>query len=57
MNLDKVEDLRICTKNRYRTEKDARKTARHVEEVDKDTKLRPYKCHICHNWHLTSRLK
>lgn len=52
-----IEDLRICKKNRYKTKEEAYKTAKRIEDVDPDTRLTAYKCHICHHWHLTSRLK
>lgn len=52
------EDLRICDKKRYETEEDARDTIIHIMISDDwAPDLSPYKCHTCHNWHLTKRNK
>ena len=48
-------DLKICTKRRYETELEANKMIAHLISDDDEVDLSTYKCHTCHNWHLTSR--
>lgn len=44
----------ICTKKRYKTEKEANEVINHITKTDW-TELKTYKCHVCNNWHLTSK--
>lgn len=45
--------LGICTrKARYKTEQEARDAAERTDLV-----LRPYRCELCRDYHLTSRTK
>lgn len=44
----------ICEKRRYETEQEAQEQINYLLTKD-DVKLRTYKCHTCHNWHLTSK--
>jgi hypothetical protein len=49
-------DLRICEKRRYESEEEAQEQIEYIQSQDPDTEpLRIYKCHTCHNWHLTSK--
>lgn len=56
--MSEQEDLKICTKGRYKTEEevDAKIVQLVVKSKDMVT-LSRYKCPICHHFHLTSKLK
>jgi len=49
------EELKICTKRRYETELEARKMIAHLIIAYDKVDLSTYKCHICSNYHLTSK--
>jgi len=48
-------DLKICTKTRYESRQEAQANIYYLESKDPEVDLRTYKCHTCHNWHLTSK--
>ena len=50
-----MEDIKICDKRRYDTEQEAQEQINYLLTKDEDVKLRVYKCHTCHNYHLTSK--
>lgn len=50
-----MNNLRICEKTRYETADDAEEMKAYLAEDGNTPKLRVYKCHACHNWHLTSK--
>lgn len=51
----KNDDYLGCVgKNRFETRKDAKKTAQYWLKRSKSRRLHPYKCKVCHYWHLTS---
>lgn len=54
--------VNCLTKMAYKTQDDAINAAKHVMERDNSgqsfyKKLRPYKCNICTQWHLTKSKK
>ncbi len=49
------EDLKICQKRRYETEEEAREMIKHIISFPESPPLETYKCHVCHNYHLTSK--
>lgn len=51
-----MNNLFICQKHRYKTEEEAQKMIEKLQTFD-DVNLSVYKCHICHNYHLTSKRK
>ena len=53
------EELKLCQKRRYETADDAKKTIVYLTMHGKIEagELSYYKCHICHNYHLTSKLR
>jgi len=52
-------NLKICEKGRYPGQKEAEGMIRFLESTNRArvNELSCYKCHICQNWHLTSRNK
>lgn len=48
-------ELKICVKRRYETKEEADEAIKHTIRLDWSPKLRSYKCHICGNWHMTSK--
>lgn len=50
-----MNELKICPKKRYETQNDARKMISYLISLKETVKLKTYKCHICHNYHLTSK--
>jgi hypothetical protein len=53
------EDLKICQKRRYETIDEAKKTIAYLILHGKAERgeLGYYKCHICHQFHLTSKIR
>jgi hypothetical protein len=51
-----MDNILICQKRRYKTEEEAQETIEKIQTLD-DVKLSVYKCHTCHNYHLTSKQK
>ena len=53
------DDLKICQKRRYETADAAKQTIAYLVLHGKAERgeLRYYKCPICHNYHLTSKLR
>lgn len=49
------EEYKLCPKRRYETKEEAEEMIKHIIKLDW-TILSTYKCHICHNWHLTSKV-
>lgn len=47
----------ICEKRRYKDQAEAEDMIRFLVSDERAflNKLSTYKCHTCHNWHLTSR--
>jgi len=52
---DLNKEFQICQKKRYETKEEAEEAINHILKIDWSPLLRPYRCHICHNWHLTSK--
>jgi len=50
-----TEEFKMCPKRRYETFRDALDKIEEIKEFDPDVNLRVYKCHTCHNYHLTSK--
>ena len=52
-----TEDIKLCDKKRYETVDDAVSTLLYLESSKKAERgeLRYYKCHICYQYHLTSK--
>ncbi len=55
MDIDDMPELKLCCKTRYASEENIKKAIIYLTSKDSEVILDYYKCHICHNFHLTSK--